>query len=176
MKRISETERLIIRQFNLDDTEFIIHLLNDESFIRYIADKNVRTRTDAIRYLTCVPLLSYQKFGFGLNMVTLKNSGTPIGICGLLKREELEHPDLGFAFLPDFRGKGYAMEAAKSVLETEMAHYSMNRVLAITLPENLNSNRLLEKLGFEYTRMIEIYGAQNKLYQYRLKEFGGHNT
>lgn len=166
MKIISESKRLIISQFNLGDTEFILQLLNEELFIRYIADKNVRSHADAINYLTNGPILSYQNFGFGLNLVTLKDSALPIGMCGLLKREELEHPDLGFAFLSDFQGKGYAIEAAESVLNAEMSTYSLNTVLAVTLPGNLNSNRLLEKLGFHLKGKMRLHGKQNNLYQY----------
>ena len=85
MKIIGHTERLVIRQLAFDDAAFIVRLLNEESFIRYIADKQVRTLSDAKNYLSEGPLLSYQTYGFGLNLVSLKESGTPIGICGLLK-------------------------------------------------------------------------------------------
>jgi RimJ/RimL family protein N-acetyltransferase len=167
MKVVCETERLIIRQFNLSDAEFIVRLLNEESFIRYIADKNIRTHTDAIHYLTNGPISSYQVHRFGLNIVQLKDGNTPIGMCGLLKRKELEYPDLGYAFLPEFCGKGYATEAAESILKEEMVVHSLNTVLAITLPDNLNSNRLLKKLGFSLKGTMELYGKQNNMYEYR---------
>ena len=161
-----ETDRLVIRSFSLDDAEFIVRLLNEESFIRSIADKNVRTKADAMNYLTNGPMLSYQENGFGLNLVQLKESATPIGVCGLVKRKELDHPDLGYAFLPEFWGKGYAREAASSVLREEVVASSINTVLAITFPDNLSSNNLLKKVGFMLTGKMELYGLQNNLYEY----------
>ncbi|WED25621.1 GNAT family N-acetyltransferase [Vibrio sp. DW001] len=166
MAIVCKTERMIIRQFNLDDADFIVRLLNNESFIRYIADKNIRTHADAMNYLTTGPISSYQTHGFGLNLVQLKGTKTPIGMCGLLKRESLVFPDLGYAFLPEFCGKGYASEAAESVLTEEMATHSLNTVLAVTLPDNVNSNRLLKRIGFNLTGMVELYDSQNNLYQY----------
>ena len=166
MKLISETEQLIIRQLTLDDAEFIIQLLNEEAFIRYIADKNVRTHADAVNYLTNGPLASYRDYGFGLNLVLLKETATPIGICGLLKREELDYPDLGYAFLTEFCKKGYATEAASSVLNVGMKDHSLNTVLAVTLLDNEGSNRLLQKIGFELKETMALYGSQNNLYEY----------
>ncbi|PKI15949.1 GNAT family N-acetyltransferase [Colwellia sp. 12G3] len=168
MKVVGETKRLTIRHFNLNDAEFIVRLLNEESFIRYIADKNVRTRTDAINYLTNGPISSYQHYECGLSLVLLKGTETPIGMCGLLKREELDVPDLGFAFLPEFWGKGYANEAACSVLKEGLAVNSLNTILAVTLPDNVGSNSLLKKVGFSLQGKIEIYGSQSNLYEYRV--------
>jgi RimJ/RimL family protein N-acetyltransferase len=98
MKVVCETERIVVRQFELSDAPFIVRLLNDDLFIRYIGDKNIRTQEDAINYLKTGPMASYKKHGFGLNLVCLKETHTPIGMCGLLKRDELESPDLGYAF------------------------------------------------------------------------------
>ncbi len=163
---VCESERVTVRQFTLDDAEFVIELLNDDSFIRYIADKKVRTIVDAENYLKSGPLASYEKIGFGLSLVMLTESETPIGMCGLLKRDELEFPDLGYAFLPQYCGKGYALEAAKAVLKEGMKRHSLSRVLAVTLPHNQHSNRLLQQAGFTQTGMVELYDCQNNLYQY----------
>tara|TARA_Y100001951_G_scaffold105018_1_gene119355 strand:- start:281 stop:853 length:573 start_codon:yes stop_codon:yes gene_type:complete len=171
MTLICETARLIIRRFTLEDADFIVQLLNDESFIRYIADKQVRTLADAVNYLTNGPLASYNSYGFGLNMVLLKasteNPATPIGMCGLLKRPELSLPDLGFAFLPAFCGQGYAREAAAAVLSQAIQTHKMRTVLAVTKPDNLRSNALLLKLGFAFKHNISLYGTENKLHQYQ---------
>lgn len=161
---VCESERVTVRQFTLDDAEFVIELLNDDSFIRYIADKKVRTIVDAENYLKSGPLASYEKIGFGLSLVMLTESETPIGMCGLLKRDELEFPDLGYAFLPQYCGKGYALEAAKAVLKEGMKRHSLSRVLAVTLPHNQHSNRLLQQAGFTQTGMVELYDCQNNLY------------
>lgn len=167
MKLVCETQRLTIRQLNLNDAAFIVQLLNEESFIRYIADKNVRTNTDAINYLTDGPISSYQAYGFGLNLVLLKGTETPIGLCGLLKRETLEHPDLGYAFSPEFWGKGYANEAAESVLKDGIVAHALKIIWAVTMPDNLNSNNLLKKVGFNLKGTIELCNSQNNLYEFR---------
>ncbi|WP_417447572.1 GNAT family N-acetyltransferase [Idiomarina abyssalis] len=167
MKVLCETERLSIRQFELRDAPFIVRLLNDDLFIRYIGDKNVRTQEDAINYLKTGPMASYKKHGFGLNLVCLKESHTPIGMCGLLKRNELDNPDLGYAFLPEYSGKGYAREAAENTLKTVMKTCSLDTVVAVTLPDNFRSNKLLETIGFSFKETIELYGSQNNLYEYR---------
>ena len=112
-----ETQRLFLRAFNVDDAQFVLTLLNEPSFIRYIGDKQVRNVDDARRYLLNGPIASYERHGFGLCAVELRESRTPIGMCGLLKREELPDPDIGFAFLPDFWSKGFAFEAAAAVLQ-----------------------------------------------------------
>ena len=163
---VCESERLIIRQFTLADAAFMLRLLNEESFIHNITDKNVRNITQAEKHLQEGPMASYEKLGFGLCLVELKTTRCPIGICGLLKREELEHPDLGYAFFPEYCGKGYALEAADLILKQQLPRYSLTTVLAITSPENHSSNRLLQKVGFKQTGMMELYNSQNNLYEY----------
>jgi RimJ/RimL family protein N-acetyltransferase len=164
---VCESPRLRIRELTLDDTAFIIELLNQDSFIRYIGDKLVRSEDDAIRYLNNGPLASYQRYGFGLNAVLLKGHDTPIGMCGLLKRDELEYPDIGYAFLPIFCAQGYALEAATSVLRHTVKSHALTTVLAVTLPENISSNRLLGKLGFTFKASIELYHSVKNLYEYQ---------
>jgi len=172
MTIVCETERLIVRHFTLADAEFIVELLNEESFIRYIADKQVRNIADAENYLTLGPMASYGQFGFGLSLVMLKETNMPIGMCGLLKRDELQNPDLGYAFLPSYCGKGYALEAANSVLKNGMMAHSLNLVLAVTLPDNLHSNRLLQSAGFKQNGLVDLYGSENNLYEFRAIKHG----
>lgn len=164
---VTDTERLTLRRFEHGDADFIVRLLNDPSFIRHIADKGIRTREEAVRYLDTGPMASYRARGFGLNLVALKGEGTPIGMCGLVKRDELAGPDLGYAFLPAFCGHGYAFEAATAVLEQGMAAHALETVLAVTLPDNARSQRLLERLGFRAKGEVALYGARNRLYAYR---------
>lgn len=171
---VCESERLIVRHFTLADSEFIVALLNEESFIRYIADKQVRNIADAENYLTVGPMASYEKFGFGLNLVMLKATNTPIGMCGLLKRDELSNPDLGYAFLPSYCGQGYALEAANAVLKEGVNTHSLGLVLAVTLPDNLNSNRLLQRAGFIQNGIVNLYGSENNLYEYSVMN-GDHH-
>lgn len=162
------TPRLTIQPLTLADAAFILRLLNEESFIRYIADKQVRSLADAENYLLNGPMQSYQTFGFGLKRVTLTASGEPIGMCGLLKRPELDYPDLGYALLPEYCGQGYAFEAAKAVLEAEMPLHQLGYVQAVTLPDNHSSNQLLQRLGFELLGTLELYGKTNNHYEYRV--------
>lgn len=147
-----ETERLNLREFTYDDAPFILTLLNDPAFLRFIGDKNVRTLEAARHYLANGPMASYAQHGFGLNLVELKDSQTPIGMCGLLKREDLPDPDIGFAFLPDFRSKGLAFEAAAAVLNDARERLKLDRLLAIVNPDNDASIKLLERLGMRFER------------------------
>jgi RimJ/RimL family protein N-acetyltransferase len=146
-----ETVRLRIRRMTEADAPFIVDLLNDPAFLRFIGDKKVRTLEDARRYIVEGPIASYARFGFGLDVVTLKADDTPIGICGLLKREQLPDPDIGFAYLAAYCGVGYGREAAEACLSRAPA-----RILAITSPDNQASIRLLEKLGFRFERLTAL--------------------
>lgn len=155
---IVESERLSLRRLNAGDAEFILELLNDPSFIHNIGDRGVRTVDDARRYIANGPAASYEKFGFGLYLVQIKESGIPIGICGLLKRESLEDVDVGFAFLPGFRRKGYAFESAAAVMQYGRDVLGLNRIVAITAPANEGSIRVLEKLGLRFEKMVDLPG------------------
>ncbi len=171
MKEICQTPRLIVRQFTLDDAQFIVRLLNEKSFIENIADKQVRNTADAKNYLITGPMACYKDYGYGLHAVLLKNGDTSnqeimIGMCGLLKRPELEHPDLGYAFLPEFCGKGYAQEAAAAVLENELPTHSLKTILAVTSLTNQSSQSLLKKVNFSFIGTTKIYGEQANIYEY----------
>lgn len=151
-----ETDRLHISLFTLDDASFILELLNEPDFIRNIADKGVRDIAGAEAYLRNGPLLSYAKHGFGLYKVTLKQSDEPIGMCGLLRRDSLDCPDLGYAFLARHHRRGYASESGAVVLDHARRQLSVGRVAAITALDNVGSIRVLENLGFQYQSVIEL--------------------
>lgn len=153
---VLETERLALRKLSSDDAEFILELLNEPSFIRNIGDKGVRTRDDAVKYIQNGPVASYERFGFGLYLVQLKGSGVPIGICGLLKRETLQDIDVGFAFLPKFWSKGYAVESAAAVMDHGRHVLGIGRIVAITAPENYGSIKVLEKIGLRFEGVIRL--------------------
>ena len=150
------TARLTLREFVDADAPFILTLLNQPSFLRFIGDKKVRTVDDARRYITTGPIASYQRHGFGLYLVELKDGKVPIGMCGVLKRESLPDPDLGFAFLPEYWGQGYAFEAASAVLKEARDTFKLTRILAITNPDNDASIKLLAKLGFQLERVMKL--------------------
>ena len=151
-----ETDRLIIRPITLDDASFILTLLNEPSFLRYIGDKQVRNLEDARQYILNGPVASYERHGFGLCLVELGESHTPVGMCGILKREELPDPDIGFALLPDFWSKGLAFEAAAAVLNDARERLKIERILAITSLDNAASINLLERLGFRCKEIITL--------------------
>jgi RimJ/RimL family protein N-acetyltransferase len=153
---VLETERLSLRRLSEDDAEFILELLNEPAFIRYIGDRGVRSREDACRYIRTGPLDSYARFGYGLYRVDLRDGLVPIGICGLLKRDTLDHPDLGFAFLQRHWARGYGFESARAVLQHARGTLGLGRVLAITSPDNTASITLLEKLGFRFERLATL--------------------
>jgi len=156
--QVLETERLVIRQLRVDDAEFILKLLNEPGFIQNIGDRGVRTTADAEQYILNGPVTSYQQNGFGLWLVMLKESGEPLGMCGLIKRDILEDVDIGYAYLHQFWGKGYAYEAALAVLHYGRDVIGLKRIVAITAPENPGSIRVLEKIGLRFVKMIELPG------------------
>ena len=154
--KILETERLILRQLTPDDSEFILELLNDPSFIRNIGDRNVRTVEDACSYILNGPVASYAKNGFGLYLVLLKETGESIGMCGLIKRDVLDDVDIGYALLPRYWSKGYAVEAAQATKEYAKDVIGLKRIVAIVDPANEGSIRVLEKLGLRYEKMVRL--------------------
>ena len=159
MGTIVETRRLTIRALTLDDAGFIWELLNDDDFMKFIGDRGVRTVDDAVEYLKQGPLEMYDRLGFGLWCVELKATQTTIGICGILKREWLDDVDLGFAFLPDFRAKGYAFEASRAVIAHAIDTLGIQRLAAIVAPGNAKSESLLGRLGMRYRTMVRAPNA-----------------
>jgi len=153
---IVETDRLTLRRQTEEDAPFILGLLNEPSFLQFIGDRGVRTLEDARAYIRNGPMASYERHGFGLLLVTRKEDETPVGICGLLKRDTLADADIGFAFLPAYWRMGYAVEAAAAVIGHGKAAFGLTRVAAITQPDNLGSIRVLERLGLTFERMIRM--------------------
>lgn len=141
------TERLTLRELTPEDAPFILELLNDPDFIRYIGDRGVRTRDDARGYITNGPVKSYAANGFGLLRVALTSDDTPVGMCGLIRRAGLPEPDIGFAYLAVHRGQGYATEAAAAVLDHARSVLGIKRVLGITTRDNDRSGNVLRKIG-----------------------------
>ncbi|MEM8531521.1 MAG: GNAT family N-acetyltransferase [Chloroflexota bacterium] len=163
MNVILETARLTVRPFTLDDASFIVRLLNEPSFIEHIADMGVRTLNDARNYLHEKPLASYKHHGFGLWRVGLKDSDEPIGMAGLLNRETLDTVDLGYAFLPEYFGKGYAFEVTSAIMTYARTRLGYRKVVAVVHANNEPSIRLLRKLGFHYERMVRLADDQEEI-------------
>lgn len=160
---ILETERTILREIVETDAEFIIDLLNQPSFIKYIGNRNVHTLTDAQDFIENRYRQSYREHGFGLYVVELKENQTAIGICGFVKRDSLPDADIGFAFLPQYEGKGYAYESAEAVMKYGRDVLNLKCVLAITSQDNERSEKLLEKIGFRYVRLTRLPHDEQEL-------------
>lgn len=155
---VLETDRLVLRHLTLNDAPFIVELLNEPSFLRFIGDRRVRSQQDARRYILDGPIASYKKNGFGLWLAFLKETGDPIGICGLLKRETLPDPDVGFAFLPAHWRQGYAFESASAVVRYGRESIGLGRIVAITSLDNAASIGVLEKLGLRFEAVVRLEG------------------
>lgn len=165
---VAETERLRIRWLNGGDAAFIFSLLNQPSWIEFIGDKGIKTLEDALRYIENGPVAMYRRAGFGLNLVELRKTGEPIGLCGLIKRDALQDVDLGFAFLPTFWRHGYAFESAAAVMQHGKAALGLHRIVAILAQDNHRSSKLLAKLGFCFEGMVRLQPNDEELRLYAI--------
>ena len=163
---VLETERLTLRRLTEDDAEFMLGLLNEPSFHQYIGDRGVRTVEEARAYIRNGAMASYEAFGFGLWLVTQKEDGAPIGLCGLLKRETLPDVDIGFAFRPAFWSRGYAVESGAAVVEHARTAFGLSRLVAIVQSDNRGSVRVLTRLGFQFEGPIEWPGPAAEIHLY----------
>jgi RimJ/RimL family protein N-acetyltransferase len=154
MFKILETDRLILRQFTTEDAPFMLRILNEPSWLEFIGDRNVHTLEEAELYLVNGSLKSYGEHGFGFYMVMLKSNSICIGITGLAKRPYLKVPDIGFAFLPEYTGMGYALEASKAMLHYALETLGIREIEAFTSKDNVKSIQLLRKLGFHFEKII----------------------
>jgi [ribosomal protein S5]-alanine N-acetyltransferase len=154
--KVLETERLILRKLITDDASFILKLVNEPTWLRFIGDKGVRTLEDARNYILIGPMDMYSRLGFGLYLVERKEGNIPIGICGLIKRDSLENVDIGFAFLSNFQSQRYGFEASSATLEYGINRLNLKRIVAITSKDNHVSSRLLEKIGMKYDRLVVL--------------------
>ena len=163
MKKILETERLYLREFTLEDTDFILELINSPEWIDMIGDRKVKTPKDARQYLEKGAILSYAVNGFGISMVVIKDTDIPIGTCGIIRRTNLEHCDIGFAFLRQFTGQGYAFEIADAVMKYAREVLLIEKIVAITIQRNTRSIHLLKKIGMHYKKNFRMEGDDEEL-------------
>ncbi|GMG87143.1 GNAT family N-acetyltransferase [Biformimicrobium ophioploci] len=151
---VTRTPRLRLRRLRYGDAAFIVAVLNTPGFLRFVGDRKIRTEADARCYLDEGPLKMYRERGFGLWLVERSSDGVALGLCGLIKRDSLEDVDIGYGFLPEHEGQGYALEAARTVVAHAEAVVGLDRLVAICDPQNAASIRLLEKLGMEIEGQI----------------------
>lgn len=168
-KVIARTERLELREFSAADADFVLELLNQPAVLEFVGDKGVRSLRDARRYIEDSPLTSYRENGFGHYVVAAKENGVSLGLCGLFHRDFLDTPDLGFAFLEQFAGNGYATEASTAVLSLARDVLQMPTVLAMTDRANDRSAKVLDKLGFRFDRDFLVPGEETPLRLYAVE-------
>jgi RimJ/RimL family protein N-acetyltransferase len=164
--KILETERLLLRTISIDDAEFYLRLVNEPTWLQFIGNKGVYTLENARTAILQGPVDMFERLGFCLYLVECKPDSTPIGICGLIKRDTLDDVDIGFAFLPEYCGQGYAYESAFAAMQYGKNEVGLKRLVAIVAPNNDHSIRLLEKLGMKFERMLRLKegDAPTKLY------------
>lgn len=156
MSKTYETERLIIKLVDIDDSEFMMQLVNTEKWLKNIGDRNIHSLEDAQTYVREKNLPNIERLGYGNCVVILKENNAKIGTVGLYDREGIDGVDIGFAFLEEYEGKGYAYESARKVMDVGIHEFAINKVSAITLPENFSSIKLIEKLGLKFKEVVRI--------------------
>lgn len=166
-----ETARLWLRRFVFDDAADVVGLLNQPSFIRNIGDRGVRNVDDARRFLHDGPMAMYERYGFGLWRCARRADDVFVGMCGLLRRDILPDVDLGYAFLPEHWGQGYAFEAANATAELAVRRFGLNRIIGVVKEHNAASIRVLEKVGMRYERMYPMHPDEPEVRLYA-RDFG----
>jgi len=160
-----ETERLILKPADLEDADFFLKLYNLPSFIRFIGDRNLRTKKDAENYISNRFLPQIEKLGFGNCVVIHKELNEKIGAVGVFSRDGIDVPDIGFSFLPDFEGKGFAYESAVNLMEIVRTEFGIEKLSAMTTDENISSQKLIERLGLQFKKYV-IFPDDNEELRY----------
>ncbi|MDU8886778.1 GNAT family N-acetyltransferase [Yeosuana sp. MJ-SS3] len=161
---VAETERLFVKKFTKNDASFFLELANSPNWIKYIGDRNLKSVKDAEEYLKNGAIKSYKEFGFGFYKLELKSErNKAIGTCGIVKREELDDVDIGFAMLPEYEGKGFGYESSVEILNIAKRQFNLKRIVAITLPTNKSSIHLLEKVGLSFEKKIKPFENDEEL-------------
>ena len=160
---IAETSRLFISKITLKDSKFLLELVNTPHWLKYIGDRQIKTVNDAKTYLQNVTLKSYTDFGFGFYKLQIKDTNKTIGICGLVKRKQLDDVEIGFALLPEYESKGFGFEASLAILDLAKEKFLLKKITAITLPTNKSSIKLLEKLGLSFEKTINPFDDGEEL-------------
>lgn len=161
-----KTERLILKPAEVQDADFFLKLYNMPSFIKYIGDRNLRTKEDAENYINNRFLPQFEKLGFGNYVVILKEGNTKIGAVGIFEREGLDVLDIGFSFLEKYEGKGFAYESANKLKEVAASDFGVHKISAITTKDNYSSQKLIEKLGLKFQKMVTIPNDDEELMYY----------
>lgn len=170
MNTTFDTERLYIRPISLDDADINLKLVNTEEFKKYVGDRNVNNLEESLEYLKSRNLPQIDRLGYGNFTLIEKKTGEKIGGCGLFHREGLEVVDIGFYFLPEYYGKGYGYEAASRILREGFEEYGLTKVSAITVKENIASQKLIEKLGLKFQKIVRLPNDPEDLLYYEISK------
>lgn len=160
------TQRLHVRPITTNDAPFILELMNTPKWIQFIGDRNVRTVEEAENYIIEKVLVQFNKHGYSNNVILRKDDNVKLGTCGIYHREYREDPDIGFAFLPQYEGKGYAYEAANKLMHVAQQDYGLTELSGYTLEENAASRKLLERLGFSLKGLGNLPKSDDELLHY----------
>jgi len=161
-----ETERLTLRQMDTSDAAFLVRVMNTPKWLKFIGDRNVHSEEDGVKYITDRVLSQYNRLGYSNFTVIRKSDGEKIGVCGLYDRDGLEGIDIGFAFLPEYEGMGYGLEAASTIKEAAFGVFGIPKICAITSKENVASQRLLERIGLKQIKSIVLPGETEEVLYY----------
>lgn len=164
--KLYETQRLLIRPVNIEDGPFILELMNTPKWIQFIGDRHVKTVVEAKAYIIDKAFPQLEKYGHTNNVIIRREDNVKLGTCGLYHREDRKDPDIGFAFLPQFEGKGYAFEAAYRLIVAAKENYGLKELSAYTLEYNSTSRKLLERLGFALKGLGKIPNNDEDLLHY----------
>ncbi len=167
--KILATARLTLRTLEVSDAPFFLRLINDSAWIENIGDKGIRTLDEAARHIEQGPVAMQRRLGYSLYLVERSSDGVPVGLCGLIKRDTLPDADIGYAIWPEYWGAGYAYEAAAAVVAHARDRIGLARLLGITSPQNLRSNKLLQKLGLSFVRAVRFQDAATDTNLYSLE-------
>ncbi len=160
---VAKTNRLHLRHIEIEDAGFMLGLLNEPDFLKFVGDKKIRDLESAQNYIRQGPIASYESYGFGLYLIELIDSGEAIGICGLLKRSFLESVDLGFALMAEYHGHGYAFEAVQATVDLARDTLKLPNLVAFTADNNDRSIKLLEKIGMSFDKLIALPGSDKEV-------------
>lgn len=167
---IIETERLLLKPMSTDDSQLIFELYNSPNFIRFIGDRNIKTVDDAENYIKNKFLPQIEKLGYGNYLISRKEDGKKIGSVGIFERDGLDVHDIGFSFLPEFEGKGYGYESASKLMEVGFKEFGLKKISAITTKENISSQKLIEKLGLKFQKMVSLPNDEEELRYYEIEK------
>ena len=169
-KVIFETERLFLKSVKIEDAHFILELYNSPKFLQFVGDRNIKVVEDAEKHIREKFLPHYETHGFGSYIIVRKSDSKKVGNVGIYKRDGLAAPDIGFSLLPEFERQGYGFEGSKRLLKSGFHEFGLTKISAITIKENIGSQKLIEKLGLQFKSIIQLPDYHEELMYYEIEK------